>query len=141
MKIVSIHPLSEETDLSLPLYSSRISAGFPSPAESYVDSKIDLNKELIKKPAATFLIRVEGDSMIGAGIHNLDILIVDRSLDPCSGKIVVAVLNGEFTVKRLKKNNGRAFLYPENPRYSPIEITKEMDFSIFGVVTYAIHSL
>lgn len=141
MKILSIQPLTEESSLSLPLYSSRISAGFPSPAESYIDCKIDLNKELIKKPAATFLIKVEGDSMIGAGIHNLDILIVDRSLDSSNGKIVVAVLNGEFTVKRLKKSKGKIFLCPENPKYSPIEITKEMDFSIFGVVTYAIHSL
>lgn len=141
MKVLSIHPFVNESELALPFYSSRISAGFPSPAENYVDSKIDLNKELIKKPAATFLVKVEGDSMIEAGIHNLDILVVDRSLEWTSGKVVVAILNGEFTVKRLKKAQNKLYLYPENPKYASVEITKEMDFSIFGVVTYAIHSL
>lgn len=140
MKVVSISSFSKSSKMHIPLYSTSISAGFPSPAESYVEKKIDLNKELIEHPAATFFVRVEGDSMEGAGIQNQDILIVDRSLEALSNKVVVAVVQGEFTVKRLKKEKGRIFLLPENLKYKPLEITKEMDFSIWGIVTYAIHS-
>lgn len=141
MKVVSIAHTHNESEVSLPLYTASISAGFPSPAENHIDKKIDLNVELIKHPAATFFVRVEGDSMIGAGIQSNDILIVDRSIEPRSGKIVVAIVSGEFTVKKLIKKDENLFLVPENPKYPTLLITKEMEFSIWGVVTYAIHSL
>ncbi len=140
MKVTSTEPLKENSELSLPLFSTPVSAGFPSPAESHIDRKIDLNEELIKHPAATFFVRVEGDSMEGAGILSGDILVVDRSIQAKDGKIIVAVVNGEFAVKRIKKIKKKYFLIPENKKYSPIEITKEMDFSIWGIVLHAIHS-
>ncbi len=126
---------------SFPLYASKISAGFPSPADDYLELNLNLNQHLIKHPAATFFVRVEGDSMIGAGIHPGDLLIVDRSLKPINNKIVIAVLNGDLTVKRLKINDGRYILVPENKNFAPIQITQEMDFSIWGVVTSVIHEL
>lgn len=140
MQIKSIQPIHEANKMQLPLLSASVSAGFPSPAENYVDRKIDLNQELIKNPAATFFVRVEGDSMQDAGIFSGDILIVDRSLSPKEGKIVVAVVNGEFTVKKIMRVKGKLFLVPENKKYPPIEITPEMDFMVWGVVSHAIHS-
>ncbi len=125
----------------LPLYSARVAAGFPSPADDYIEGKLDLNEHLVKHPAATFFVRVEGDSMIGAGIHSGDILVVDRSLKPCHGKIVIAVLDGELTVKRLEQRKGILRLLPENKSYPIVEITDAMDFMIWGVVTNVIHSL
>jgi DNA polymerase V len=127
--------------LPLPLYAARVVAGFPSPADDYIEGKLDLNQHLVKRPAATFFVRVEGDSMIGAGIHSGDILVVDRSLKPCHGKIVIAVLNGELTVKRLEQRKGVLRLLPENNSYPIVEITDAMDFTIWGVVTSVIHSL
>lgn len=124
-----------------PLYESRVSAGFPSPADDYIEAKLDLNQYLVKHPAATFFVRVEGDSMIGAGIFPEDILVVDRSLTPKDGKIVIAVINGELTVKRLKQARNKVVLMPENDAFSPIEITEEMNFSIWGVVTAVVHSV
>ncbi|MCH9632487.1 MAG: Protein UmuD [Chlamydiae bacterium] len=140
MKISNIYSLNINTKLDLPLFTTPISAGFPSPAESHVDRKIDLNQELIKNPAATFFVRVEGDSMLEAGILSGDVLVVDRSIQAKDGKIIVAVVNGEFTVKKIKKINNKYFLVPENKKYSRTEITKEMEFSIWGVVLHAIHS-
>ncbi len=127
--------------LPLPLYAARVAAGFPSPADDYIEGKLDLNQHLIKHPAATFFVRVEGDSMIGAGIHSGDILVVDRSLKPRHGKIVIAVLNGELTVKRLEQRKGVLRLLPENNSYPIVEITDAMDFTIWGVVTNVIHAL
>ncbi len=124
-----------------PLYASKVAAGFPSPADDYIEAKLDLNQFLIKRPAATFFVRVEGESMINAGIHPDDILVVDRSIKPTDGKIVIAVLNGELTVKRLKLTNSSTTLLPENDRFSPISITEEMNFSVWGVVTSVIHSV
>ena len=128
------------TKTKLPLYHTRISAGFPSPAEDYIDKKLDLNEHLIKHPSATFYVKVEGDSMIDAGIFSGDMLIVDRALEAIHKKIIVAVVDGEFTVKRLiiKKNNV-IFLQPENSNYPAIEILDEMEFEIWGVVTNVIH--
>lgn len=127
--------------LRLPLYSSRIQAGFPSPGDDYIEKTLDLNEHLIEHPAATFFVRVSGDSMVGAGIHQDDILIVDRSLKAKHNSIVIAVLNGELTVKRLKIQSGRYSLVPENPAYREIGITEEMDFHIWGVVTSVVHQL
>ena len=127
--------------LRLPLVAARISAGFPSGMEDFIERKIDLNETLVQHEAATYFIRVQGDSMTGAGIQDGDILIVDRSVEPVSGSIVIAVLNGELTVKRLRRRAGRVFLDPENPRYAPIEVTAETAFEIWGVVRHVIHSV
>lgn len=127
---------------ALPFYSSKVSAGFPSPAEDYIADKLDLNDHLIKHPAATFLVRASGDSMINAGIHENDILVVDRSLKATSGKIVIVAIDGQLTVKRLhKKSDGRFVLMPDNPAYSAIEVAEESETVIWGVVTHVIHSL
>lgn len=120
-------------------FSSSVKAGFPSPAEDYLETKLDLNEYLVKHPAATFFVKVSGDSMIGAGICDGDTLVVDRSLVPRNHDVVLAVLNGEFTVKRLNRRQGRVTLCPENSEYTPIEITSDMDFEIWGVVSHAIH--
>ncbi len=123
----------------LELFSSQIPAGFPSPAEDFLEKRLDLNEYLIKNKSATFLVKVHGNSMVNAGILDGDILVIDRSVQPASGKIVLGVLNGEFTVKRIEKRKNKLFLVPENEAFSPIEITGEMDFKIWGVVTFAIH--
>ena len=131
----------EGADIKLPLFITHISAGFPSPADDFIENKLDLNEKLIRHPAATFFVKVEGNSMIKAGIQPGDMLIVDRALEPRSGGIVVAVINGEFTVKRIEKKQNRIYLVPENTGYKPIEITEEMDFKVWGVVTNVIHSV
>ena len=120
-------------------YYEYVSAGFPSPADDYMDKPIDLNEYLIKHPAATFLVRVEGESMLGAGIHPDDILIVDRSLTAKPNDIVIATLDADFTVKRYITVQGRHYLKPENPRYKVMEITDHPDCRIWGVVVYVIH--
>ncbi len=124
----------------LAFFTSRIEAGFPSPADDYLEGTLDLNEHLIRRPAATFFLRVSGDSMTGAGIYPGDILIVDRSLPPADGRIVIAVVDGELTVKRLSRRPGRIRLLPENPRYPPIDITAEQDLRVWGVVVHAVHS-
>ena len=129
------------TRYALPIFLGRLPAGFPSPADDYLEGKLDLNRHLIKHPAATFFVRVTGDSMIGAGIHSGDLLVVDRSLEPADKHVVVAVLDGELTVKRLFKQNGVLRLLPENLNYQPIEITPQQAIEIWGVVTSVIHSL
>lgn len=131
---------SEKTFL-IPLYKTRISAGFPSPADDFIDKKLDLNEHLIKHPSATFFLRVEGHSMVNAGIHDGDLLIVDRSLKPSDQKIVVAVIHGELTVKRVELKDRVLKLMPENESYKPIVITDEMGLVIWGVVTHVIHAL
>lgn len=125
--------------LYLPLYSSPVSCGFPSPADDYIETPLDLNEHLITKPAATFFVRAKGDSMIGAGIFDNDLIIIDRSKTPAHDHIVLAVVNGEFTLKRLIKQHTHIWLYPDNPKYQPLKITEEMDFQIWGVVSYSIH--
>lgn len=122
----------------LPYYES-VSAGFPSPADDYIEDKLDLNQFLIQNKSATFFVKVEGKSMINAGIYPNDILIVDRSKEPQHEDVIVAYLEGEFTVKRLIKYPNRAWLKAENPHFSPIPITRDLDFRIWGVVTNVIH--
>lgn len=138
-KKISLHSFENKTSIKQPLFLTSIPAGFPSPADDFVDKKLDLNEFLIKNPPATFFVKVLGDSMIDANIHSGDILVVDRSLDAADKKIVIASFNGEFTVKRLKFAGKEFFLESENPKYPTIKITSEMDFEIFGVVTYIIH--
>lgn len=131
--------ISPSAYIPLPYFDVGLAAGFPSPAEDYTERPLDLHELLVEHPAATFFVRVEGESMKGAGMHSGDILVVDRSLTPQSGKIVVALLNGEFTVKRLKIEGQKISLIPENPRYPSIEVPAESDFQVWGVVTYVIH--
>lgn len=139
LSIRSIRKFQGRTRLELARYLANISAGFPSPAEDYIDKQLDLNEHLVKHPSATFFVRVEGHSMINAGIHHGDTLIVDRSLEPADKKIVIAVVNGELTVKRIKKISGRLYLMPENDAFRPLEISEEADFQIWGVVTCVLH--
>jgi len=140
-KVDAVYSLDPKTECLRPLFLAQVSAGFPSPADDYIEGKLDLNKHLIKHPAATFFVRVTGDSMIDAGIHSGDLLIVDRSLEPTDNHVVVAVVNGELTVKRIRKKEDQLLLVPENKNYSPLRINEEMDFEIWGVVTSVIHPL
>lgn len=127
--------------MSLPLFASRVPAGFPSPADDYVDQRLDLNTHLVEHPAATFFTRVSGHSMRGAGIHDGDLLIVDRALEPQDGRIVIAAINGELTVKRLQLRKSGTWLVPEHPDYKPLKITEGLDCVIWGVVTRVIHAV
>lgn len=115
-----------------------IQAGFPSPAQDYISESIDLNRELIKHPASTFYGRVEGDSMCDEGIEQGDILVIDRSLEPMNGDLAVCCLDGEFTLKRIKTEDGRIWLIPSNESFDPILVTPDRNFEVWGVVTYTI---
>ena len=125
---------------SFPLYACPAPAGFPSPAADHYDKRLDLNEHLVLHPEATFFLRVKGDSMTGAGIHHGDLLIVDRSLSPASGRVVVATLNGELTVKRLHRSRGKLTLKAENPAYPDIAVNDEHEFQIWGVVAHVVHT-
>ena len=126
---------------AIPLYACGVSAGFPSPADDYQEGALDLNEHLVNQPAATFFVRARGDSMEGAGIHDGDLLVVDRSLEAKAGRVVIAALNGELTVKRLARTEGRLRLEAENPAYGPIEFNDGDDVHLWGVVTNVIHAL
>ena len=115
-----------------------ISAGFPSPADDFKEIRISLDKELVKNKEATFYARVDGDSMIGAGLEDGDLLVIDRSLNPENGKIAVCLVDGEFTVKRIKKEKNKLYLKPENKKYKPIELKEENELIIWGIVEYVI---
>jgi DNA polymerase V len=106
-----------------------------------MEGKLDLNTHLIKHPSATFFVKATGDSMIGAGIHEGDILVVDRSLEARNGKVVIAAIDGNLTVKRLMKSGNDMFLSPENNNYKPIKLTENNDVVIWGVVTNVIHKV
>jgi DNA polymerase V len=143
--MLEIYRPSFETVLYLPLYSDKISAGFPSPASDYQEERIDLNQALIARPSSTYMVRAQGDSMIGAGIFDHDLLVVDRSLTPKDGSIVIAVVHGDLTVKRLRFRNenglGRIMiLAAENPDYPDIHVRSD-DSMIWGVVCYAVRDL
>jgi len=115
-----------------------ISAGFPSPADDFKETRISLDRELVKNKEATFYARVSGDSMVGAGLDDGDLLVIDRSLNPENGKIAVCLVDGEFTVKRIKKEKNKLYLLPENNKYKPIELKEENELIIWGVVEYVI---
>lgn len=136
---LEIFPASGDTLLELPVASEPVPAGFPSPAEDYRDQKLDLNQLLIKRPSSTFFVRVSGESMTNAGIFDGDLLVVDRSVQPTDKKIIIGVINGEFTVKRIRKRGEKIFLVPANPAFKETEITPEMNFVVWGVVMYCIH--
>jgi DNA polymerase V len=124
-----------------PFYAHKVSAGFPSPADDYVEDRLDLNQLLVQNKSSTFFLRVKGDSMINAGIHDGDIIVVDRSVEPTDRSVVVAVIDGELTVKRLILINGIAELHAENPKYEPIRLREGQELTIWGVVTSSVHSV
>ncbi|MGB1890940.1 MAG: LexA family protein [Candidatus Latescibacterota bacterium] len=140
-KGVQIVPYAAQEHAAIPFFIARVPAGFPSPAADYLDDGLDLNNLVIRHPAATFFVRVEGESMLGAGIHPGDTLVVDRAEVPADRSVVVAVLNGEFTVKRISQEDGTLSLVSENERMPPIRLSEEMDFEVWGVVTYVIHQV
>ncbi len=133
--------LQDSKPLAIPLYSSHVRAGFPSPADDYIEMHLDLNQHLVKHPAATFFVKASGDSMSGAGIAHGDMLVVDRSLEATHGKIIIAAINGELTVKRLWRHEGVVQLMPENRNFAPIVISDEEDMLIWGVVTHVISQI
>ncbi|MBV5328281.1 MAG: translesion error-prone DNA polymerase V autoproteolytic subunit [Chlorobium sp.] len=137
--INAIFEVDRKSKVLCPLFTSGVSAGFPSPAEDHIDLKLDLNELLIQHPIATFFVRVAGESMKDAGINHGDVLVVDRSLEATSGKIVIAIVNGELTVKKFLQDNLSCQLIAANPDYPPVEITEDTDFSVWGVVTSVIH--
>ncbi len=127
--------------MKIPVLRDSISAGFPSPAEDFIESYLDLNKLLIKHPAASYFMRVKGDSMINVGIFSGDLILVDRSLTPANGKIVVASINNEYTVKKYYTKNNAIYLIPANKKYNPIKINPDDEFKVFGIVTTIIRQL
>lgn len=130
-----------ESDIKILFTSHRVSAGFPSPALDFMETSIDLNKTLVENPIATFYVQVEGHSMVDAGIDDQDILVVDRSIEPGNKKIAICLIDGEFTVKRIKLEKDGLWLMPENPSYSPIKVTDDNQLIIWGIVTYVIKKL
>ena len=143
--IPSVQRLISEARHSFPLYTCGVAAGSPTPADDHLEKYLDMNEYLARRPADTFLVRAHGDSMVGAGIHDGDILVVDRSVAPDDGRIIIAVLNGELTVKRLRQwqaaEGNRVELWPENAAYQPIPVGEETHFFIWGVVTNVVHAV
>jgi DNA polymerase V len=135
--------LADAPPLALPLIYSGVQAGFPSPADDHIDARLDLNEYLIQHPAATFFVRAIGDSMLGAGIHSGDLLVVDRALRPTDGRVVVAVVDGECTVKTYRQDgpHGRPWLEAANPAYAPIRLLTGQELRVWGVVTSVVHAL
>jgi len=138
MSELQLHHIKQGAELKLPYANEGIRAGFPSPAQDYIEQAIDLNKELIKHPASTFFGKVVGDSMKDEGIEEGDILVIDKSLELINGDLAVCFIDGDFTVKRVKLENDAAYLIPSNPNYPTIKVTQENDFIVWGIVTYTI---
>lgn len=124
--------------LPIPMSETGVSAGFPSPAEDVMENSLDLNKELIRHPASTFFARVKGMSMMDEGIHDGDLIIIDKALEPTNGCLAVCYIDGEFTLKRVHMETDHIMLMPANPKYQPIKVTQDNDFLIWGVVQYVI---
>lgn len=137
---VDVYKADISINALLPYVKSGISAGFPSPALDFEDLKIDLNTEIVKHPNSTYYGRVRGVSMKNAGIGDGDIMVIDRSIEPRDGKIAVCYLDGEFTAKRIRVDKGKVILMPENEDYSPIVVTADNDFVVWGIVTHVIKS-
>ena len=140
-KGIEIFNPEDNGSMEIPYSDNRVSAGFPSPAEHYSSLKLDLNKELIKNPAATFYARVKGVSMIDEGIDDGDLIVIDKSIEPYTGCLAVCYIDGEFTLKRFEKHEDYGLLIPANKDYSPIKVTDNNDFIIWGIVTYVIKKL
>lgn len=128
----------DSSPLEIVLAQTGISAGFPSPADDFKEFKISLDKTLVKNKEATFYAKVSGQSMVGAGIDDGDLLVVDKSLDPKNNNIAVCFIDGEFTVKRLKVSGSDVYLQPENPSFKAIKVTDESNFQVWGIVTHVI---
>ena len=139
-KTLDIFSFIRREKVNIPMFFDNISAGFPSPATDYMENKLDLNEHLIKHPAATFIVKASGFSMIDAGIHSGDLLIIDRSITPQNNNIVIASIFGDLTVKKLKKKENSFFLISANDHYPSIEVKEEMECFIWGVVTFIIHA-
>ena len=139
-KLTFIRP-DFKSEVKIPMIADGVSAGFPSPAQDFMENNIDLNKELSENLLATFYIKVAGNSMVDAGIDDKDILVVDRSIEPADKKIAICFVDGEFTVKRLKLEKDCLYLMPENSNYEPIKVSEENNFIIWGIVTYVIKKL
>ena len=137
-KILNFYVPKNENGIGQWLAEEGISAGFPSPADDFKETRISLDRELVKNKEATFYARVSGDSMVGAGLEDGDLLVIDRSLNPENGKIAVCLIDGDFTVKRIKKEKHKLFLIPENKKYKKIEIKEENELVIWGIVEYVI---
>ena len=137
----AIPAMEEPPPAAAPLMSSSVVAGFPSPAEQYVERPLDLNELRVARPAATYFVRAQGDSMVGAGVQDGDLLVVDRSLEPEDGSIVIACVDGEFTVKTYRRDRSGVRLEAANPAYPPILFAGEMELRVFGVVTAVVHRL
>ena len=134
-------PCLDSLPISIPLFSTAISAGFPSPADDHLEAHLDLNRYLIGQPTATFFMRFEGEPMIESGLYQGDLLIVDRSISPVDGKIVVAAINGDLVVRRLHSNGKSVKLLAENPNCPIICISQDSEFQIWGVITYVIRAM
>ena len=137
-KILNFFIPKKENGIGQWLAEDEISAGFPSPADDFKETRISLDRELVKNKEATFYARVSGDSMVGAGLDDGDLLVIDRSKNPENGKIAICLVDGEFTVKRIKKEKNKLYLMPENKQYKPIELKEENELIIWGVVEYVI---
>lgn len=135
---LDFYSANTSSELALPLIEGGISAGFPSPAQDYIDLKIDLNKELVANPDSTFYGRVKGFSMQDAGILDGDILVIDKSMKPQDGDTAVCFIDGEFTLKYIKIDPESIYLIPANSNFKPIKVTEENNFCIWGIVTYSI---
>jgi len=139
-KLVFFHP-NQETPKQLHLAQEGVSAGFPSPADDFKELRISIDQEVVRNEEATFYARVSGESMLGAGLEDGDLLVIDRSLEPKDNKIAVCFIDGEFTVKRLKVEKNCVYLMPENKKYKPIKVTEENELIIWGMVTYVVKKL
>ena len=137
--VQEISPICNSEFWNYPVAPSPVPAGFPSPADDYLEHALNLDELLVKNRVATYYVRVRGWSMLGAGIHDGDILMVDRALPATDGKIAVVVIDAQFTIKRLSFRDGTLFLLPENDLFAPQEISVETDFTVWGIVTCIIH--
>jgi len=140
-KVEIVYKPDRSTKRRQPIFIATVPAGFPSPAADYEEGKLDLNRHLIRNSAATFFVRVTGDSMLKAGVHNGDLLVVDRSIEPRDKNVVIAVVNGELTVKRIRIRRNKVTLVAENDAYRSREIDEQTEFEVWGVVTNVIHAL
>lgn len=140
-KGLDIFSPNNDSGMELPLSGERVAAGFPSPAEDYASTGLDLNRELIKNPASTFYARVSGLSMVDEGINDGDLLVIDKSIEPYDGCLAVCFIDGEFTLKRFEKHKEFGLLVPANKEFKPIKVTADNDFCIWGVVTYLIKKI
>ena len=138
-KNFDLFSIIKKKQINTPVFLDKVSAGFPSPATDYMENKLDLNEYLIRHPAATFIVKASGSSMVNANIYSGDLLVVDRSITPKNNNIVIASIFGDLTVKKLKKKEKSFFLVSANEEYPSIEVKEEMECFIWGVVTYIIH--